>query len=77
MARGCMKSMSHSIYFTGVALMDVDKNEGFGRIEIYFSGTAGWQMSMLQANMPTDVQMRPLDTEDCAEIAADRDGHFS
>ena len=53
--------MSHSICFIGVALMDVAKNEGFGGIEIYVSGTAGWQMSMLRANMPTDVQMRPPD----------------
>ena len=77
MTRRCNKSMLHSNCFIGATLRDVVKNERFGRIEMYFSGAAGWQMSTLQANMPTDVQMRPLDTEDCAEIAADRDGHFS
>jgi hypothetical protein len=77
MTRGCNKSMLHSNCFIGAALRDVVKNDGFGRIEMYFSGAADWRMSMLQANMPTDVQMRPLDAVACAEIGKDRDGLFS
>ena len=73
MARGCSKSMLNSTCFIRVSLREVPKNEGVGRLVMCGPGGAGWQISTLQANIPTDVQMRPPNTLDRADIGADRD----